>query len=164
MLATYGRRASRQRGFLLAEFVVGIGLSAVLASIVVNVVFQLNRASDIGEAKLQTLTEVQKATIWVLRDIRGASTSDLDDGGPSASTATFNWNDSGGTPHSCSYALSGTELRRTCDSVTRVVARYVSGLSFERVGGLVSIEFTVTPVADASFAEDVSLRVAMRAQ
>ena len=152
-----------QMGFLLVEFVVGMGLASILATVVVSAVYQVYKASDSGERKLQTLTEVQKATIWLLRDIRKASTTDLSDGGPSVGNAEFNWNDSGGSPHTCSYALSATNLERTCDSITSVAARKVSGLAFSRDGGLVTITFTVTPDAGASYAEDVSLNVSMRA-
>lgn len=162
------RNASRTRrsqmGFLLVEFVVGMGLASVLATIVVSAVYQVYKASDSGERKVQTLTEVQKATIWLLRDIRKASTTDLSDGGPSVGDADFNWNDSGGVPHTCSYALSATNLERTCDSTTTVAARKISGLAFSRAGGLVAISFTVTPDAGATYAEDVSLSVSMRAR
>lgn len=164
MRSTTSRRAPGQRGFLLAEFVVGIGLAGVLASIIVSAVFQLYKASDSGTARLETLTEVQKATIWLARDIRQSSTSDLGDGAPAVAYATFNWIDRGGTPHSCSYVLSGTALQRTCDNVVNVAARAISGLSFSRAGGLVAIGFKVTPDGPASYAEDVSLRVAMRAR
>jgi type II secretory pathway component PulJ len=155
-----------QRGFLLAEFVVGVGLAGILSSIIVSAVFQLNKASDIGEAKLQAVTEVQRGTIWLARDIRQASSSDLGDGGPAVTTATFLWTDpagQGGEPHICTYALSGTNLQRTLDGVPSVVARSVSGLLFTRTASLVSISFTVTPDADPDFAEDVSMSVAMRA-
>jgi Tfp pilus assembly protein FimT len=157
-------RRGIQRGFLLVEFVVGMGLASVLATIVVSAVFQLNRASSIGTARLQTLTEVQKATIWFTRDIRQASSSDLGDGGAAVGDADFNWTDSVGAPHTCSYVLSGTDLQRTCDSTTIVAAHKVSGLAFSRSGGLVAIGFTVTPDGVTTFSEDVLLRVSMRAR
>ncbi|MBI4307131.1 MAG: hypothetical protein HY678_12505 [Chloroflexi bacterium] len=159
-----GAAGRKQRGFLLAEFVVGLGLSSVFAAIVVSSIYQLNRASTNGEATLEVLTEVQKAAVWVTRDVRKASSSNLTDGGGAVSSASFSWIDSGGASHSCSYALSGTQLQRTCDGSPSVAARAVSGLSFSRSGSLVSVGFTVTPAERPSYAETVSLRVAMRAR
>lgn len=156
--------SSRQRGFLLAEFAVGIGLSSVLAAIVVSSLYQVNRAATDQGASLEVLTEVQKATLWLARDIRKASATDLADGGPAVTTASFTWTDSVGSTHTCSYALSGVDLRRSCDAATNTAARALSGLSFSRTGGLVAIGFTVTPADRSSYAETVSLRVAMRAR
>lgn len=153
-----------QSGFLLAEFAVGMGLSSVLAAIVVTAVYQLNRASDDGAARLETLAEVQKATLWLSRDVRRASTTDLNDGGPAASAASFDWTESGGPVHTCVYALIVSELRRTCDGATSVAARAVSALSFSRVGSLVAINYTITPAGRPGYAEAVSLMVAMRPQ
>lgn len=158
------KRRSLQRGFLLVEFVAGMGIASVLASIVVSSVYQLYKASDSGAARVETLTEVRKATLWLSRDIRQASSSDLSDGAPAVGDADFTWTDSVGAPHTCSYALTATDLQRTCDSTTIVAAHKVSGLAFSRSGGLVAIGFTVTPDGGTSFAEDVSLNVSMRAR
>lgn len=156
------RRPGLQSGFLLAEYVVGLGVMSVLSAIVVSSVFQLQRASDIGRSRQEVIVEVRKSTLWLTRDIRRASATSLSDGGGPSGSASFNWVDSGGTARSCIYELNNGDLQRTCDGVAFISAGMISGLSFTRSGRLVTAAYTITSASDPTRTETVTLRVAMR--
>jgi len=162
MIKNLTRRNSRrgQRGVLLIEFAAAVAISGILGTTVVGSLFQLHRTTVDGGAQFEVTTEVQRATRWVTRDIHRADSTDISDGGAPVSTASFDWTDDLGA-HSCSYALNGDALERTCDGQPAAAARRLSGLSFSRSGSLVLLSFDVTAGSRPDLSETVSMYVSL---
>jgi len=162
MISGITRRHAKlgQRGTMLIEFVVAAAISGLLGATVVGSLFQLQRTTIEGGAQFEVTTEVQRATRWVTRDVHRAGSTTLVDGGPAVATATFEWSDDTGD-HACTYALDGETLERTCDGAPAIVARRLSGLSFTRVGSLITVAFTVTADSRPDKNEPVSMYVAL---
>ncbi len=150
-----------QRGFMLVGLLAGVAITAVLGAVLVNSLYQLNRAGSDGGAHLAVATAVRTSTRWLARDAQRAETTTVPDGGAPVSTGAFNWTDEIG-PHSCSYALDGTNLARTCDGATVVAARGVSSLQFTRSGGLVTAGYTITATGRPDVSETVVLNLSIR--
>ncbi len=152
---------SRQLGFTLVELTAGIGLSALIGGVMVTAIFELNKASVNGQAQQAVTVQVRAATLWLERDISRAASSNVPDPGAPVATAQFDWTDESGA-HVCIYALTGTDLIRTCDGTPSSVARYISGLQFTRSGSLLNVGFTATAPIGAGKSETVSINLAMR--
>ena len=150
-----------QRGLALIELAFGLGLSAAIGAVIVTMLFQLDKSVTGGGARLALASSVIVASQWLARDTRKALSTSIPDGGEPRSSATFLWTD-GGISVSCGYALNGTNLERSCDGFTHVIARGVSGLTFSRSGSVVTVEFYAFAGPDGSVLESVALRVAMR--
>lgn len=158
---TPGKSKHGQRGTSLWEVMVASAVSGALGVIIVGALFQLTKTASDGRGQTDVTTYVLTANRWMTRDIRMAATTDLPDGGSGITSAQFDWDDSG-TPISCSYGLTGNTLTRTCGTITVVVARGASALTFARTGALVTAEFTVTSAARPDYSETVEFNVAMR--
>ena len=149
-----------QRGALLIELAAAVAVSSILGTTVVGSLFQLRRAAVDGGAQFELTTEVQRATRWATRDIHRAGSTDIPDGGAPVTAASFGWTDDSGA-HTCSYALNGGALERTCDGEMIVAARRLSGLSFSRSGSLILLSFSVTADSRPDVSEAVSMYVSL---
>ncbi len=155
------RGPRRQTGVTIVELLSGIALSALVGGIMVTSMWELTRASEMGQAQQAVTIQVRAATLWLERDISRASSSNVPDPGAPLASAQFDWTDEIG-PHSCVYELTGTDLIRTCDSVPTTVAKHLSGLQFTRSGQLLTVGFTATAPELATTSETVSINLAMR--
>lgn len=153
--------ARREAGFTLIELMAGMALSVLVGTIMVSSMFELNLASRNGRAQQAVTVQIRAATLWLERDIARAATSNVPDPGAPLASAQFDWADDTG-PHSCTYALDGTDLIRTCDGVPGSVARHLSGLQFTRSGALLTVDFTATAPGRPDVSEAVSIKLAMR--
>jgi hypothetical protein len=127
----------------------------------VTSMFELNKAFVSGQTQQAVTVQVRAATLWLERDISRAASSDVPDPGSAQTSAQFDWTDEVGS-HYCTYALSGTDLVRTCDGVPNLVAKYVTGLQFTRSGALLTVDFTATAPGITGKSESVSINLAMR--
>ena len=48
-------------------------------------------------------------------------------------------------PHSSSYSLEGTQLRRDYDGIVTIVARNISKIEFSQTGRLLTVSISCTP-------------------
>ena len=149
-----------QRGFLLIELAAALAVTSILGTTVVGSLFQMQRAVADGGAQFELTTEVQRATRWVTRDIHRAGSTDISDGAAPVSGASLGWTDELGD-HTCTYALNGDVLERTCDGELAEVARRLSGLSFSRSGSLVLLSFNVSAGGRPDVSEVVSMYVSL---
>lgn len=151
----------RQRGLALIELAFGLGLSAAIGAVIVTMLFQLEKSVTDGGARIALASSVTIASQWLARDTRRALSTSIPDGGELRSTATFLWTE-GAISVSCAYALNGTNLERSCDGLTHVIARGISGLEFSRSDSVITVEFDVSAGPGGREVESVALRVAMR--
>ena len=153
---------SGERGVVLLELVVSVGFMAALGAIVMSMLsigWELNSRT---RAVLAVATDSSTSTTWFVRDIHVATSTDVPDSGAPQATAQFVWTDSGGS-HVCDFALSGSELQRTCDGETISISHNISNLSFLRAGDLVTISYDISTPDRPDISDSITLSVALGA-
>lgn len=154
-------RGRGQRGFTLIEVVAGVAIMATIGGVFVTSLWELTTAGEIGNANQSVTVEVRRAALWLERDIYRSTSTDVPDLGGSVSTAQLDWTDDTG-PHTCIYALSGTDLVRTCDGVPATVAKNLSDLGFTRSGSLLTVAFTATAPTRSTINKTVDINLVMK--
>lgn len=133
-----------ERGVVLLELVVAAGIAALVAGMMTGIIFQLFRTTERGTGSLIALHDVQNATRWISRDVTMAETSDLVDSGPAVQSMTLTWME-GIELHTVTYSLSGTDLQRTMDGQTGIVARNISSISFSLSNRVITTVIVSSP-------------------
>jgi len=159
----------RQKGFTLIEVLVAMAVGGILMAGIVLTIFQVSWGSVRTNDQVVALTDVNYATLWLKKDLQMAQSTSLTDGVP-ASSVTLSWTDFTGwateetRDHSSTYALSGTELRRTYDGTVRVVGRYITSIGFTQNGRVVTIVITDTGPGVSQRVETLKFTVQMRTE
>ena len=136
----------RESGFTMVELLVGVGILTVIMS---TVGMSLSHALGTQQGVIddgRAMIELRKGLSWFAEDIRKASTSDLADGAPAVSNATFMWTDEyndAGINHTSGYNLAGAELVRTYDGAAHTVARNVVSASFSKSGSKITLQLEI---------------------
>jgi|GEM_PF-895456 len=152
-----------RRGFTMAEVLVAVGIITIIGSGLTRSVHQMQTNTSRGFAQLTAEADLRTSMQRLARDFRMTRTTNLVDGGPAVSCASaspascvvLSWTDEyqeAAVSHSASYALTGTEVRRTYDGATHVVARNVGEMTVSLQGRLV----TVTVTSDSAVWGDIS--------
>ena len=155
---------NRQGGFTLAEMLVGLSILAVVTSSLGTAMFHSlgtqQRVIDDGRA----INEIRKGLGWIAEDVKMAQSTDLVDGGPASSSATFTWTDEfsgAGASHSSAYALTNGDLVRTYDGASHPIARWVVSASFSLVNRTVTAQVETKAKPDGN--RTASVKTVMRA-
>ncbi|MFW6195466.1 MAG: PulJ/GspJ family protein [Chloroflexota bacterium] len=140
---------------------VGLGISVAIGTVAVGSLFQLFKAEDRSGAHLEAATQSRTVTRWLFRDVRQAEGTTLEDG-VRVDSASFEWTKDDGTSEACQYSLTGTALKRECDSGTVTIGRSVQAIQFQRAGNLVHIDLTVSGNGNPPVEQGLNLTVLMR--
>jgi len=133
-----------QRGAVLLELVVAVGIMAMVASVASSAIFQMFKTSEKGTDRVIALHDLENAIHWINLDTGKASASDLVDGAPPVEAMTLTWTE-GSTLHTVTYSLSGTELRRDYDGQAAAVARHISNVEFSMLNNVITVTITSSP-------------------
>ena len=136
-------QATRESGFTLVELLIGLAIGGLLMGVVTGTIFQATQTGTVTRERLDALHQLQLGTYWLSGDIHRAQTTTVPGDGTTVATAGFDWME-GGVPHSCAYALEGSDLVRSCDGDSTIVSRSVTLLEFSREGALVRVELHIT--------------------
>jgi len=134
-----------QGGATLIELVASMSVVMFIAGAAGMSLYQIRDTSNRNNERFTALHEVDNAHYWVAKDARSALSTDLVDGGPPVAAMTLSWTDGGGGPHSSSYSLSGTQLRRNYDGAVLTVARHLSSMQFSLSGQLITVSLVSSP-------------------
>ena len=161
-------REMRQKGFTLIEILVAMAVGGILMAGVVLGIFQVSWGTVRTNDQVVALTDVNNAALWLKKDLQMVQSTTLTDG-VTASSVTLDWTDFTGwateetRDHSSTYALSGTELRRTDeDGVERVVGRHITSIGFTRDSGVINVVITATGPGNSQRTETLKFSVHMR--
>ena len=151
-----------QRGLTLAELLASIGVLAIVGGLLSTTVFQTIQSQSKVLNDGFAINELTRGLAAISTDIKAAQSTDLPiDSSPSA-TVTLDWTDEYNdvvTPHSSSYALTGTLLLRNYDGVQSVVARKVVSVSFSLTGRAIDAQIEVQ--GDGGTTKTMSLKSVM---
>ncbi len=132
----------------ILELMVSMGISAVIASGTLGLIFQEIEGTAVAKTSVAAAHELGNAARRISQDIIMAESTDLVEGAGPVGSVTLTWTeryDFANIPHSSSYSLVGTELRRNYDGVVTTVGRDISAIEFSRTGGLLTVAISVSP-------------------
>jgi len=146
------RKLWGQRGFTAIEMLAGLAIGGLLIAGAVMAIFQLDTVSRQGSDELEAWHDIRVAGQWMGREILMAETITLVDGAAPVSSMSLTWKEYTGLddgqdyiPHTISYSLVGTELRRTYDGSEMTMARNVVSLELSRAGRVITITLRSSP-------------------
>ncbi len=142
----------QERGFTLVELLIALAISAAIFTVVGGMIYQLNMVSDYGNDKLTAWHEMQNfSNRFYLDGYEAVSAS---------AGSVLNFQLCSG--QTVTYALSGTNLTRTGDGSSRILARNISGLNFTIIGRRVTLNVASSTPGRMAENETASYMVSMR--
>jgi len=150
-----------QRGFTLVELLMASAIAGLIASTLGTAIHQFIGTSERGNDELRALQDVQNAAYWLTLDGERADATNLLDGALPAASMTVNWT-SGGQPHTSTYSLSNTELKRDHNGTVTTVARHVSAVEFSIADRLITVTMTSTPEGRWGVSEQATYKIWLR--
>jgi len=158
----------RQKGFTLVEVLVVMAVGGVILMGVVLSIHNVVWGTGRSNSQVVALADVNHATLSLKKDIQMSQSANLTDG--VSSLVTLTWTDyTGFEPedarnHSCSYVLSGTELRRTYDGTESIVGRHITSLGFTQDGRVINVVITATGSGFLQRSKTLEFSVYMRSE
>lgn len=140
-----GSREVTQRGATLIELLASMAIAALISGIAGTTLFQILDTTHRNNDRFTALHEVDNTHYWIGKDARSAQLTNLGDGNPAVNSMTLSWIDGSGVPHSSSYSLFGSELRRNYDGAVLSLARNLSSIQFSRSSQLITVSVVSSP-------------------
>ena len=137
-----------QRGMVLLEMVSALTITALLLGGAFALIFHEYNGTDLTKNTVTVANEVGNAARRISQDGMMAENTNLIDGAAPVNQLTLTWTeqyDFAYIPHSSSYSLSGTELRRNYDGIESILARDISKIEFSQTGQLLTVSICCTP-------------------
>jgi len=160
----------RQRGFTLLELILYLGIGSLLLMVSVAIIFQVYVTANQARGHSTVLVNLDAATSRIRKDIYMAQTTDLTDGVPD-SAVLLSWTDYSssvngtlGVDHTSDYALSGTSLLRTYDSVEGILGRNITAITFEKNGSFMDITITATSNTTRVISRTINFSARLRSE
>ena len=139
-----------ERGVTLAEMLMSIGILTIVVGMVGSTMWQSTQIHSRVLGDGVAINELRNGLGMFADDVKSAQSSDLPTDSSPATSVVLSWTDEYNdlvTPHSSTYALSGSKLIRTYDGVDIVVARSVVSVSFSLTARTISGTIEVSATA-----------------
>jgi len=130
------------------ELLAAMAITALVLSGVVALIFQEWSGTAIAKTSVTVAHEIRNAARWISQDGMMAASTDLVEEADPVDHLTLTWierYDFINIPHSSSYSLEGTQLRRDYDGIVTIVARDISKIEFSQTGRLLTVSISCTP-------------------
>ena len=153
-----------QRGMTLLELLVAAAVGAVLTTGAAAAIYQSGKLARWGGDELRAWHDIRSGVYWMGRDIPMAETTDLVDGAGPVSSLSLTWtehSEAGDIPHTSSYYLVGSELKRDYDGSVITVARHIQSLGFSLSQRLITVSLSSSPGEPAA-AENMTYMIYLR--
>lgn len=138
----------KQKGMTLLELIVSMAITVTILSGIVALIFQEYSGTAIAKTAVTAAHEIGTAARWISQDGMMAASTDLVEEADPVDHLTLTWierYDFVNIPHSSSYSLEGTQLRRDYDGIVTTVAQHISKIEFSQTGHLVTVSVSCTP-------------------
>jgi len=142
------KRQDGQKGMTVLELVVGMAIVGMLVIGVVTLINHEVKGTAAARASVTNSDQIRGAARWLCKDGCMAESTNLVEGSQPVDNLTLSWverYECVNVPHTCSYSLSGDELRRDYDGTVTTVARYISGIEFSQTGDVLTVSISCTP-------------------
>ncbi len=137
-----------QKGMTLLELMAGMAITVVIVGAVVGLIYQEWAGTATAKTYVTAAHEIGNAARWISQDGMMAGSTDLVEEAAPADNLTLTWierYDFVNIPHSSSYSLEGSQLRRDYDGTVTIVARNISKIAFFQTGNLLTVSITCAP-------------------
>lgn len=137
-----------QRGNTLLELIAGMAITVMIGSAVVGLIFQEWGGTTTAKTYVTAAHEIGNAARWISQDGIMAGSTDLVEEAAPVDSLTLTWieqYDFANIPHSSSYSLEGSQLRRDYDGNVTTVARNISKIEFFQTGRLLTVSISCAP-------------------
>lgn len=141
-----------ERGYTLVETLIAIAITGCIAAVLGLVTRQVVTVPEQGNEHIDALHALQSAAHWVSLDGQAAASAT----GGSSLILTMTDN------ATVSYVLSGSDLQRTGDNVTRTVAEDISDVNFVVQGRTITMNIIAAPGGRWSVSENQTYVITMR--
>ncbi len=138
----------RQKGTTLLELMVSMAITGMIVSGVVGLIFHEFRGTATAKTSITAAHEIGSAARWISQDGAMAENTNLVEGADPADRLDLTWierREFADIPHSSSYYLEGTQLRRDYEGTVITVARDISKVEFSQTGYLLTVSIACTP-------------------
>ena len=156
-----------QKGVTLLELMVGLAITALVVSGVVGLIYHEFRGTAIAKSHVTAAHEIGNAARRISLDGTMAESTDLVEGVSPVDQLSLTWierYDFVNIPHSSSYYLEGTQLRRDYDGTVTTVARDISKIEFSQTDRLITVSISCTPRWWAAPTVQETYRICLRTE
>ncbi len=141
-----------ERGYTLAEVMVAVTITGILAVLVGVMVPQIATVPEKGGAHLEALHDLQNAINWVGLDAGSAESA------VGGNSLVLTMPDDS----VISYAKTGNTLYRFCDGGNQTIARNITNMNFTVNSRLITMDIKSVPDDRWNISENRTYQVAMR--
>lgn len=141
-----------QKGFTLTELLVATAITGLIVGVLGTVIYQIITVSEYGNEKLTAMHELQNTAHWVSLDGQRASAAS----GGDELVLTLP-DDS-----SITYAVVGSELRRTAGGSNMTLAQNITSANFSVESHTITMTITSTPEGRWDVSENGTYKVYLR--
>jgi prepilin-type N-terminal cleavage/methylation domain-containing protein len=141
-----------QKGMTMVELVVAIAITGIIVVFLGTAIYQIITVSEYGNDRLTAMHELQNAAHRFSLDAQKAVSASVD--GELLLTIS--------ETSSITYALVGTELRRTEDDSQTTLARNISSAEFSIDSRLITMSLTSSPEGRNNVSENGTYKVFLR--
>ena len=141
-----------EQGFTLVELLIATAVTGLIISVLGTAVYQIITVAEYGNARLTALHELQTVAHWVSHD--GQRASAASGGGGLVLTLPDG--------SSITYSLVGTELQRTADGATMMVAQNITSANFSVESRTITVNLISSPPGRTGVSEPGRYRVYLR--
>lgn len=137
-----------QKGFTMIELVASLGVTGMILTAAASFYFYEVRGVSTIKASVAASQDIGNAGRLISSDAMMAKSSDLVDGAASVDTLTLTWTEwykLAATPHTSTYWLSGSELKRDYDGMVSTAARDISSIAFSQADRVITVVISATP-------------------
>ena len=143
---------SDERGLTIVELIMTTAITGLVVSFLGTSIHQMLTATEYGNDRLTAMHELQNAAYWFNVD------------GQKAVTASVNGNLllTISESSSITYALVGTELRRTSGDSQMILARHIANVNFSIENRVITMQLTSSPEGRDNVSENGTYKVYLR--
>ena len=141
-----------QKGMTLVELIVAVAVTGVIVTFLGTAIYQILTVTGFGNDWLTAGHELENAAYWLNRDGQQSITAS----GGSGLSLTLSDNST------VTYALTGTELRRTAGGNNMILARNIASLNFSVNNRIITMSLTSTPEGRDNVSENGTYQVYLR--
>ena len=141
------KRQAKQKGIILLDLVLGLAIATTVIGGIVGVIHHQVTTTETTKTVVTTTHEITNAARWISKDAMMAESTDLMEGAQPVNQITLSWVerfDFVNIPHTSSYYLYGTELRRDYDGTVTTIAREISEIEYCQTDNLLTVSITCT--------------------
>jgi prepilin-type N-terminal cleavage/methylation domain-containing protein len=142
----------RQEGMTMVELITAVAITGIIIVFLGTAVYHIITVSEYGNDEFTASHEVQNVAYWFIKDGQEAKTAV----GGSQLILTLADNSI------VTYALVGTNLRRTAGSLQTTLARNISSVTFSVNNRLATMYLTSAPVGRNNVSENGTYMVYLR--